>query len=308
MTSFADLLASSGKVTGAFSKESPVGTTVQGVIDDAAVRQVNHYETGEPEFWSDGNPKLQVAVILQTDLRDPMNPEDDGRRGVYIKWWGDSRKELERAIKAAGDTDLRKGGLFMARFTGEKPNDNPRLNATKLFSYAYQMPAQTAGLNLAGDQLNQQTGELSQPPAAAPVQQPMTFPAANTQAAIVNAGQQQVQAFAQQQQAAPPANTAPQADPWGPAQAAPVSTNGWPESMAPAPQMGTTDAAQAALAQQLGAQVIQPPAPVPTGAPAAPPELVAKVKQFIGFGMNDGEVAGATGAPLDLIAALRNLP
>lgn len=252
MTSIADLLANAGGTPSAFTKDSPIGTTVQGQIVDAQVRQTRNYETGDPEYWSDGNPKVQVAIILQTNLRDPMTPDDDGRRGVYVKWWGDSRTALAAAIKAAGDTDIRVGGLFMAKYVGEKPNDNPRLNATKIYQYAYQMPAQTAGLDLAGEQVNTGTGEVTPAPAPAPAPAPQ--PAA--------------------------------------------------------PLMGTTDAAQAALQQQLGAQVIsQAPAPAPQPAAAAAPQVdTAKVRQLLGLGLSDAEVAGATGASLEVIAAIRNLP
>ncbi|WAC65163.1 hypothetical protein OVA14_07115 [Agrococcus sp. SL85] len=138
--SLADAIAASGGIPSAFAKDDTIGATITGVVESADLRQTTHYETGEPETWQDGNPKQQVVVTLQTDQRDPALPDDDGKRRVYIKWWGDQKKQLLAAIKAAGVGDLLPGGTFTATFTGLGEAPNPRLNQPKLFTYRYQAP------------------------------------------------------------------------------------------------------------------------------------------------------------------------
>lgn len=170
MTALEEMIAGAGGTPSAFTKDTPVGTVVGGRILDVAVRQVRDYESGEPQFWDDGQPQQQVVITVQTDLRDPAKPDDDGRRGIYVKWWGDQRKALVAAVKAAGDTDVRVGGEFYAQYVGEKPNEkNPRLNPSKVYAYQYVKPA--TGLDF---------GQLpgAQAPAPAPAPVPQSFPQA----------------------------------------------------------------------------------------------------------------------------------
>lgn len=269
MSTIKELLANAGGITAAFDKNTPIGTTVQGTITDADVRQTTDFDTGKPETWDDGTPKQQLRIVVQTDQR--TSADDDGKRAIYVKWWGEQRLALLAAIDKAGDDDVQIGGQFWARFSGTKPNEkNPRLNDIKLYEYAYQKPANTAGLNMN------------------PAQQPGQAP--------------------QQQQAQP--------DPWAnqPVSQAPVQQQApafqppAQQQQAPAP-VSQEQAAAAAFQQGLQAQPVQqqaPAAPAPQAAPAAAPGVdVARVQQFLGMGLSDAEVAGATGVSLDHVAAIR---
>ena len=138
--SLADAIAAAGGIPSAFQKNDPIGTSITGTIESAELRQVTNIDTQEPETWADGSPKQQVVITLQTDLRDPANPEDDGRRRLYPKWWGDQRKALIAAIKAAGDDDLHPGGRFTATFSGEGEPPKKGFNAPKLYTYQYVKP------------------------------------------------------------------------------------------------------------------------------------------------------------------------
>lgn len=270
MSLIKDLLANAGGITAAFDKNTPAGTAVQGVITSAEVRQTTDFDTGKPETWDDGTPKQQLVIVVQTEQRTAQ--DDDGKRAIYIKWWGEQRLNLIKAIEKAGDDDVQIGGQFWARFAATKPNEkNPRLSDIKVYEYAYQKPANTAGLNM----------NASQPPQQAPVQQ---------------------------QQAAPgPWDNVPQTAPVQQAAPAPENLqNPYTGTQGYDPQQ---QAAAAAFQQGLPAQ--QAPvqqAPVQQAAPAAGGADIGRIQQFISLGMNDAEIAGALGLQPEQVAAVRNLP
>ncbi len=65
-------------------KDAKVGTSFTGTITDLRTVQVRSYDTGEPEFWDDGKPKLQIEVTLATSYLDASLEGDDGTRRVYL--------------------------------------------------------------------------------------------------------------------------------------------------------------------------------------------------------------------------------
>lgn len=145
---FADLLKeSSGGSISAFSRTTPVGTSVSGPVVSVAVRQATDPVSGKPSTWDDGNPKEQVLVTLQTNLRDPSVEDDDGARTVYIKWWGVQRQALIQALRNANADDIETGGHFSATYTGDGPQpDNRSLSPAKLYTFVYRAPSAAAGL------------------------------------------------------------------------------------------------------------------------------------------------------------------
>lgn len=60
------------------------GAHVSGTVLDMTEVQATNYETKAPEHWPNGDPKMQYRVTLQTDLRDPLDPTDDGKRDLYL--------------------------------------------------------------------------------------------------------------------------------------------------------------------------------------------------------------------------------
>ena len=148
-----------------------VGVTITGTVASAEVMQKRNFDSGEPEFWSDGKPVQQIRITLDTDLRDPSDPEDDGQRSIYVKGWGDQLRALRAAIKAAGADDIEQGGKFTATYVrdGELPAGK-RGFAPKVYEYVYAKPSTTAGL----------VGEEAAPQQE---QQPAPAPAAQQQAA-----------------------------------------------------------------------------------------------------------------------------
>jgi hypothetical protein len=178
MSELADLIASGGAGS-AFNRDTPTGTRVGGRVLSTAVRQVTDYKTGELLFWQDGNPRQQIVVTVETDLRDPELDNDDGHRSIYIKWWGESRKRLLDAVRAAGDKDVRVGGQFAATYVGRGEAASRDVDAPKLYHYEYTPPSATAGLieQPAAPAAQTVAQPAATPPPAQPAAQPAPTPA-----------------------------------------------------------------------------------------------------------------------------------
>lgn len=120
----------SGKSTPSISfKDAKVGDSFSGTITDLETAQVRNYESGEPEFWEDGNPKLQIVVTLDTAYGDGL--EDDGQRKVYL--FGQKLQAAKAALKEAGVDKLEKGATFTISYAGEKPSSNKKYNNIKIY-------------------------------------------------------------------------------------------------------------------------------------------------------------------------------
>lgn len=111
-------------------KDMPVGTSYKLKVDKAPeLVQARDYESQQPAFWPDGNPK-QTVVTKVIDLGT----------GEEKNLWAAKPSALFRAIgdaqKAAGGP-IKGGDTLTVTFSGEKPNEkNPRLNAQKLYTVA----------------------------------------------------------------------------------------------------------------------------------------------------------------------------
>jgi hypothetical protein len=82
---------------------------------------------------------MQVLVQIQTTLRDPERPDDDGTRTLYIKG-----KELTNAIRAAvrasGANGIHTGGVLTVQYVADGPAE-VGFNPPKLYAASYQPPA-----------------------------------------------------------------------------------------------------------------------------------------------------------------------
>jgi len=118
-------------------KDAPIGHTVSGTVVASETVQENDYDTGEPKFYSDGNPAWQVVVTLQTDLRE--EPDDDGQRRLYLRgqMFTALRKEMART-----KAKLRPGGVLSVTFDHTEPAKNPRHNDRKIYTVHYVPPSE----------------------------------------------------------------------------------------------------------------------------------------------------------------------
>jgi len=115
-------------------KGAPVGTSFTLVVLEApTVVQSRDFETGKPASWPDGNPKMSVVTKVVNQAT-----------GETLSLWAAKPSAmfaaLAEATKATGKP-LEVGGTLVVTYTGDKPNDNPRLNAQKLYSATYTPPA-----------------------------------------------------------------------------------------------------------------------------------------------------------------------
>lgn len=248
------------------------------------------------DFWDDEKtrPKMGVALELQTDLRDPDAPDDDGKRKLYVTvdYKQDGKlSAIQKAIEAAGGTDLEVGGFLQLWFTNFDPDsanpDNPR----QMFAANYRRPP------AAGGTFQQQAPAPAAAPAPAPqqYQQPAAAPAQQFQQQQ-NVLQQPPAPQYQQPAAAPqyqqPAAAPQYQQPAGPGQTVNPGTG----ELFGAPAQPGGGWQQPAAAPN--------PAPIPAPAAAIDPnQILAMLSQ----GASIGDIAAATGAPLETIQAIKNI-
>jgi hypothetical protein len=179
----------------AFSFDT-LGDTILGtILDQPKAVQMTKYQSTELAYWPSGDPMMQVVVTVQTDLRDPSDPYDEGKRRLYIP--PRMMTPVRQAILKSGAKGLQIGGQIAVRWvdgTG-KGEGNP-----KVYAADYAPPAvDPAGL-IPGAA-----------PTAAPAvaQQPVTAPAVTQQPML----QQTATPAVAMQPTAAPAATQPLAAP-----------------------------------------------------------------------------------------------
>lgn len=127
-------LLSSVSVPSLSFKDAKVGDSYTGTITDLQTVQVRDFATGDPKFWEDGKPQLQIQVTLQTDLRDPALEDDNGERRVYL--FGQKLSAAREALKASGLQKFELGSKFTITLSGTKPAKTKGFNDVKLYSIA----------------------------------------------------------------------------------------------------------------------------------------------------------------------------
>lgn len=123
-------------------KDATVGTVYEGVVTEApTLVQSRDFETGEPAYWpvkrpgETPNPKMSVVLKLEVDGEE---------RSVWAQKPSALFAAIGEAQKVAGKR-IEVGGTLAIKYTGDKPNDNPRLNAAKQYAAKYTPPAAVAG-------------------------------------------------------------------------------------------------------------------------------------------------------------------
>lgn len=136
--------------TGRAAKFEEVGDQVVGQITDAQIQQQTSLDDNTPLTWSDGRPRMQLVVTLQT--ADGNGDDDDGQRRIYAKGGkyevasgtGSSMKDaIADALKKAGAKSLDVGGTLTVAYTGIGKKTNRGFSAPKLFRAKYEAPKQS---------------------------------------------------------------------------------------------------------------------------------------------------------------------
>ena len=121
-------------------KDAPIGTVVEGIIiEPPELVQSRDFETSEPAFWpakpgQQPNPKMAVVVKLSID---------GDERALWAVKPSALFAAVADSIKKAG-ASLTVGGTLAIKYTGDKPNANPRLNAAKQYACRYTPPSAPA--------------------------------------------------------------------------------------------------------------------------------------------------------------------
>lgn len=165
-------LMGGGGAPSVFTGDDPIGTTGGGrIVEPPTMSQQTDFDSGEPLFWDDGKPRMQLLITVQTDRRDPTRDGDDGRRRFYVKG-GNLQQVIRDAVRKSGAPGLEVGGTLMVTRIGQ--GEPKRKGGAKPWLHtAVYTPAAQNFLN---------NGDTTTPPATtAPVQ-----PAATPQTAGLN--------------------------------------------------------------------------------------------------------------------------
>jgi hypothetical protein len=112
-------------------KDLPIGTSYTFTVDGAPeMVQARNFDTGNPDFWPDGNPKMTVVTKVT-----------DKATGEEKSLWAPKPSAMFRAIANAAPGGIAPGGTLTVTFSSEKPNpEKPRLNPQKLYDVTYTAP------------------------------------------------------------------------------------------------------------------------------------------------------------------------
>lgn len=152
----------------AFDKNSQPGTTASGPITGVQYRQTTDYNTGQPAFFPSGDPKMQIIVSIQTSTRE--DADDDGVRSVYINAWGNKKKALLDAFRAAGfdraSEALAEGNVFTATYV--EPRPTPQGSWEKIYRYGIRRGAPAGADQALNTHPQAQPQPAPRPPAGRP--------------------------------------------------------------------------------------------------------------------------------------------
>jgi hypothetical protein len=127
---------------GVSAKFPTIGYTMTGTIESFRMSQQTDYDTGEPLFWKNGDPRKQLVITLQTDEEGSFDedgnpkeiPNDDGVRTLYVKGW--LQKRLGKALKDA-NSELEPGGQITVKRIKNAPKTNLKFKAPYDFDVVY---------------------------------------------------------------------------------------------------------------------------------------------------------------------------
>jgi hypothetical protein len=122
-----------------------IGASVTGKVAGMEEVQQTDMQSGEPAFWSNGQPKIMYRLDLQTDLGD--GPDDDGKRSVYLK--GSRKRDsgsslaavLEAVRSATGSTAIAVGGTLTLTYAADGEQTHRGYNPPKLYTAQYSAPS-----------------------------------------------------------------------------------------------------------------------------------------------------------------------
>ena len=130
-----------------------IGDVCTGTVLSMNTRQQTDIETGTPQSWPDGRPKMMVVIVLQTETQDDEN--DDGQRSVFLRGGNysvasgkgtSSSVAVRDAVVAAGASGIEVGGRLSIGYTGQGQKSNNAFTAPKLYTAKYEPPVARVGV------------------------------------------------------------------------------------------------------------------------------------------------------------------
>ena len=132
-----------------------IGDKVKGKIIDVKRVQQTSFDDGTPLEWSDGSPRMQTVVEMQTDLS--TSGDDDGVRTLWLKGGknyeaaeGDGKSgevALAQAAKDAGASTIETHGELTFAFTGRSKPTTRGYQPAKLYTAKYVAPVASVSTN-----------------------------------------------------------------------------------------------------------------------------------------------------------------
>jgi hypothetical protein len=118
------------------------GTThVLTITDEPEIVPQTDFDSGEPLFWADGKPRLQMVLrgVVSEDARE--DSEDDGERRLYVK--SGLHKAVGAAMRNAKVKAPAPGGILTVTYAADGPKP-ARGYPAKVYeaSYVPPLPAQ----------------------------------------------------------------------------------------------------------------------------------------------------------------------
>lgn len=144
-----DDLAGGGKSWG--GEGYGVGDKLDGEVVDSGRVQQTDFQSNEPLFWPNGDPRMMSKVTVKTTLSE--SDEDDGVRTVYLKGGNfearegsgfSGEKALAEAMKAAGVKTLAAGSRIQIHITGLSKVTTRGFQPAKLWKIKVSPPAPSA--------------------------------------------------------------------------------------------------------------------------------------------------------------------
>lgn len=116
-----------------------IGDTCTGyIIAEPEEMDQTDQDSGEVKRWPNGQAKKVWKITLQTELRNPDDPEDEGIRTLWVKW--KSLAAVRDAVRAAGARDLEVGGRLALCFSAETDTGVRGKNKIKEYTARYASP------------------------------------------------------------------------------------------------------------------------------------------------------------------------
>jgi len=112
-----------------------IGTKVSGTILSVN-RGIQTDVDGNVRTFSDGTPRPQIILIIQTDEHD--DEDDDGERRVFFS--GAMMQEARRVMKRLKAPGFRRGGEVTITYREDGEKTSKALNPPKLFDIDYTPP------------------------------------------------------------------------------------------------------------------------------------------------------------------------